>query len=138
MSLFPELPDEAFLSWYALKDQVEPYIGERAVSLFCYAISEAAGGAAPTEYFRRPLVESGDDPDAPVVTETEHLLLDWGRQMASTPHAIPDEVAARVEAAFSPTLRMLLVAFAGQVIAMNLVATVGGLAMGEHAPGDDN
>ena len=112
MSLFPALPDEAFRSWYALKDDVEPYIGERAVSLFCYAVSEAAGGAAPTAYFRRLLVESGDDPDDPVVTETERLLLDWGRLMASTPHAVPADVAARVEAAFSPALRMLLVAFA--------------------------
>lgn len=131
MSLFPALPDEAMASWHALKDDVEPYIGERAVSLFCYAVSEAAGGAEPAAYFRRVLVESGDDPDAPVVTETEQLLLAWGRLIASTPHAIPADVSARVEAAFSPALRMLLVAFAGQVIAMNLVAIVGGAAMGD-------
>jgi hypothetical protein len=137
MSLFPALPDEAFRSFYALKDDVEPYIGERAVSLFCYAISEAAGGAGPTAHFRRIIVESGDDPDNPVVTETERLLLDWGRLMAATPHEIPADVAERVDTAFSPTLRMLLVAFAGQVIAMNLVASVGGLAMGDERSGDD-
>lgn len=136
MSLFPALPDEAFLSWYALKDDVEPYIGERAVSLFCYAVSEAAGGAGPAQHFRRILVDSGDDPDDPVVTETEQLLLHWGRLIATTPHAIPADVAARVEAAFSPALRMLLVAFAGQVIAMNLVAIVGGAAIEDEPPGD--
>lgn len=136
MSLFPALPDEAFLSWYALKDDVEPYIGERAVSLFCYAVSEAAGGAGPAQHFRRILVDSGDDPDDPVVTETEELLLHWGRLIATTPHAIPADVAARVEAAFSPALRMLLVAFAGQVIAMNLVAIVGGAAIEDEPPGD--
>ncbi|HTL39896.1 MAG TPA: hypothetical protein VL294_00315 [Pseudolysinimonas sp.] len=136
MSLFPALPDEAFLSWHALKDDVEPYIGERAVSLFCYAVSEAAGGAGPAQHFRRILVDSGDDPDDPVVTETEQLLLHWGRLIATTPHAIPADVAARVEAAFSPALRMLLVAFAGQVIAMNLVAIVGGAAIEDEPPGD--
>jgi hypothetical protein len=136
MSLFPELPDDAFRSWNALKDEVEPYIGERAVSLFCYVISDAAGGAGPAAHFRRILVESGDDPDAPVVTETEQLLLAWGRLIASTPQAIPADVTTRVEAAFSPALRMLLVAFAGQVIAMNLVAIVGGAAMEDESSGD--
>ncbi|TPX05020.1 hypothetical protein FJ656_08790, partial [Schumannella luteola] len=32
---------DAYMEWYTLKDELEPYIGERAVSLFSYAISDA-------------------------------------------------------------------------------------------------
>ena len=28
---------DAYMEWYTLKDELEPYIGERAVSLFSYA-----------------------------------------------------------------------------------------------------
>ncbi len=132
---------EAYMQWDTLKDELEPYIGERAVSLFAYAISDAADGLVCSATFRRILVESGDDPDNPQVTETEQLLLDWGRMIATRPGDIPPDVRARLEEAFSPKLRLMLVAFAGLTVAMNLVTTVGRIPLDEslyefRAPGD--
>src|SRR5215217_5477646 len=96
----------AYMEWYTLRDELVPYIGERAVSLFSYAISDQNDCLVCSVYFRRILIESGDDPDNPTVTETEQLLLEWGRVIATSPGAIPDEFAARLEQAFSPTLRL--------------------------------
>jgi hypothetical protein len=42
-----------------------------------------------------------------------------------SPHDIPAEFYERLEAAFSPERRLTLLAFAGQMIAANLIATVG-------------
>jgi hypothetical protein len=122
---------EAYMGWYTLKDELEPYIGERAVMLFAYAISDASGCALCTASFRRVLIESGDDPDSPEVTETERLLLDWGRLLATAPREVPEEFRARLEQAFSPKLRLMLVAFAGQTVAMNLFATAGQVPLDE-------
>ncbi|PZQ91741.1 MAG: hypothetical protein DI534_01920 [Leifsonia xyli] len=116
---------EAYAGWGRLKDELEPFIGERAVALFAYAISDAADCRLGAATFRRILIESGDTPDAPQVTETERLLLDWGRMIATDPNGIPEEFRARLERAFSPQLRLILVAFAGQTVAMNVFATVG-------------
>jgi len=132
---------DAYMQWYALKDELEPYIGERAVSLFAYAISEASDCLVCAAAFRRALVESGDEPDNPEVTETEQLLLDWGRAIATSPRDIPAEFRARLEEAFSPKLRLMLVAFAGQTVAMNVFTTVGRVPLDEglaayRAPGD--
>ncbi len=132
---------DAYMEWYTLKDELEPYIGERAVSLFSYAISDANDCLVCSVFFRRILIESGDDPDNPQVTETEQLLLDWGRMIATDPNNIPPEFRARLEQAFSPKLRLVLVAFAGLMVATNLFNTVGRVPLDEvlydfRKPGD--
>ncbi len=131
-TLLGHLPSfSAYTQWFALRDAVVPYLGERAVSLFCYAISSEYGGPIPSAFFRKALVDAGDDPDSPQVTETEQLLIDWGRYIARDPHGVPDEMYARLEATFNPRLRTLLVAFAGMMVAVNLFATVGRIPLDE-------
>lgn len=133
---------DAYMQWYALRDGLVPYIGERAVTLFSYAISDENECLVCSVFFRRILIDSGEDPDDPQVTETEQLLIDWGRQIARDPAGIPVEFLARIESAFTPQLRVQLVAFAGQMIATNLFVTAGRVPLDEvlydyRRPGDD-
>jgi hypothetical protein len=131
-TLLGHLPSfAAYSEWFTLRDAAVPYLGERAVSLFCYAISAEYGGPIPSAFFRKVLVDAGDDPDNPQVTETEQLLIDWGRLIARDPHGVPDEMYARLESTFNPKLRTLLVAFAGLMVAVNLVTTVGRIPVDE-------
>lgn len=132
----------AYMEWYTLRDELVPFIGERAVSLFSYAISDENDCLVCSVFFRRILIDNGEDPDNPQVTEAEQLLIDWGRWIARDPAGIPDEFSARLEAAFSPQLRVLLLAFAGQMIATNLFNTVGRVPLDEvlydyRKPGDE-
>lgn len=132
----------AYMEWYTLRDALVPFIGERAVSLFSYAISDENDCLVCSVFFRRILIDSGEDPDNPQVTETEQLLIDWGRWIARDPGGIPDDFYARLEAAFSPQLRVILLAFAGQMVATNLFNTVGRVPLDEvlydyRRPGDD-
>jgi len=113
------------LGWHALRDEIAPWIGERAVTLFSYAISDEYGSAVTTRYFRDVLTAAGDDPDHPQVTETEQLIIDWGRLIVSSPRDIPEAFYARLEGAFTPGRRLALLAFAARVVAINLVNTVG-------------
>ena len=69
---------DAYLGWFAARDEVVPYLGERAVDLFALAISRAYGAPYPVAFYTAQLTASGDDPDAPHVTEAEALLLEWG------------------------------------------------------------
>ena len=132
----------AYMEWYTLRDELAPLIGERAVSLFCYAISDENDCLVCSVFFRRILIDNGEDPDNPQVTEAEQLLIDWGRYIASNPSGIPDEFYARLEAAFRPQLRVLLLAFAGLMVATNLFNTVGRVPLDEalydyRRPGDE-
>lgn len=132
----------AYMEWYTLRDALVPFIGERAVSLFSYAISDENECLVCSVFFRRILIDSGEDPDNPQVTEAEQLLIDWGRLIASTPAGIPDEFYERLEGAFNPQLRVLLLAFAGQMVATNLFNTAGRIPLDEvlydyRKPGDE-
>lgn len=94
--------------WHELRDGVAPYIGERAASLFAYAVADAAGHDAAVTVLRDQLV--GEDLQHPQVTEVEQLLIDWGRVIGADA-VVADDMTTRLERAFSPRLRETLEAF---------------------------
>lgn len=131
-TLLVHLPSfEAYREWFTLRDAAVPYLGERAVSLFCYSISDEYGSPICSAFFRKELLDAGENLDDPQVTETEQLLIDWGRLIARDPHGIPEAMYARLESTFNPRLRTLLVAFAGLMVAVNLFTTVGRVPLDE-------
>lgn len=115
----------SYTAWFALRDELIPFLGERAVNLFCFAISDGYPAPYPTMYFRRELELNGDDPVDPHVTEAERLLIDWGRGVGAGAASIPVELSDAVEQTFQPKLRLLLTAFAGLMVAVCVVTVVG-------------
>lgn len=122
---------DAYMEWYTLKDELVPRIGERAFSLFSYAISDENDCLVCSVFFRRILIDGGADPDDPHPTAQEELLMEWGRAIARDPHGISDDLVARLESEFDGTLRLQLLAFAGQMVATNLINTVGRVPLDE-------
>ena len=116
---------EAYLGWFTARDEVVPYLGERAVDLFSLAISRGYGAPYPVAFFEHTLSAAGDDPDAPQVTEAEALLLEWGTAIGSAASAVPADLTARVEQTFQPKLRLALTGFAGLMVAVCLFTVVG-------------
>jgi hypothetical protein len=110
-----------FVQWYSLSEELVPFIGERAYSLFAHAVFDECRDTSAAVYFRDQLTAAGTDVDDPQVTETERLLIDWGRQVARDPNAVADEWRTRFDAAFSPSLRSALIRFAALSIATSVV-----------------
>ncbi|CAN5441337.1 hypothetical protein BH10ACT6_BH10ACT6_10690 [soil metagenome] len=117
---------ESYLAWFALRDELIPYLGERVVNLFSFSISDAYPAPYPAEFFRRELALAGDDTLDPQVTEAERLLIDWGRGLGAGAASVSPELAARVAETFQPKLRLLLTAFAGLMVAVCVFTTVAG------------
>lgn len=115
----------AYMEWYTLKDELAAVLGETGVSLFAYAISDENSSTVCSLFFRRILLDAGRDPEEPPASERERLLADFGRQLARDPHAIPEGLYDALSAEFSAPERVLLVAFAGLMVATNVFNTVG-------------
>ena len=115
----------SYTAWFALRDELIPFLGERAVNLFCYSISDGYPAPYPTTFFRRELELNGDDPLDPQVTEAERLLIDWGRALGAGAASVPPSLTDRLEQTFQPRLRLLLTAFAGLMVAVCVVTVVG-------------
>jgi alkylhydroperoxidase family enzyme len=110
----------ALLEWYPLHDAVQPFLGERLTDLFTHAISAQTDCLICSTYFRRVLIEKGEDPDNLVLDPRESLLVEFGRQLAVDSNAVSDELFARLEEYFTPKQIVELTAFGAIMLATNV------------------
>ena len=111
----------ALMTWYDLRDTVQPFLGERLTTLFAHAVSTETDCLICSTFFRRILVESGEDPDRLEMDGREAAVVAFGRALAITPHRVPDDVYAGVAEHFSDEQVVALVAFGALMVATNVV-----------------
>jgi alkylhydroperoxidase family enzyme len=110
----------ALLQWYPLRDEVAVFLGERGVRLYCLAISTGTTCPLCTTYFRRELIDAGEDPAALRIEEPLATVVEFGAALASNPHGIADALWARLAAAYDNKQLVLLTAFGTLMIATNV------------------
>ena len=112
---------DALMTWYPLRDAVRAFLGERATTLFAHAVSAETDCLICSTFFRRLLVDAGEDLDALVLSAEEAELVAFGRALAVTPHRVPDAVAAPLRARCTDAELVTLVAFGALMVATNVV-----------------
>ena len=124
-TLLADVPSfKAYMEWYTLYDGLREFLDDRALQLFSYAISNGNHCLICSTFFRQILIDSGDDPDAPKLSEKEKLLMDLGVAICKDPHEVPGEIYAGLKENFSDRQIVQLIAFAGIMYATNLFNTV--------------
>ena len=111
----------ALMEWYPLRDTVQPFLGERLTNLFAQAISSENDCLICSTFFRRMLIESGEDPDGCVLDDREQAVVDFGQCLAKPLARIPDELFARVAAMFDEEQIVALTAFGALMVATNII-----------------
>src|SRR5262245_18320202 len=69
---------DALSPWYPLYDEVMPLLGERRTWLFCHAISTASDCLICSTFFRRLLIDSGEDLEALELDDYDELIAEFG------------------------------------------------------------
>lgn len=110
----------ALMTWYDLHAEVAAFLGPRLTTLFAHAVSAQTDCLICSTFFRRLLVESGEDPDALRLDEREGDVVDFGRQVARHANAVSDDVYGRMARHLTPDQVVALTAFAGLMIATNV------------------
>jgi alkylhydroperoxidase family enzyme len=108
------------MEWYPLRDTVQPFLGERLTTLFAHAISAETDCLICSTFFRRMLIQTGDNPDRLKLDEREMAVLEFGRALAVSPFRVPDETYRKVEAYFEPAEMVALTAFGALMVATNV------------------
>lgn len=111
---------DALMTWYPLRDRVAAFLGERATLVLAHAISVEADCLICSTFFRRILVERGEDPDALVLSEAEATLAELGRRLATPPHEISDDLYERATKGRSDEQIVDLMTFAAIMLATNV------------------
>ena len=115
---------EIYIQWYPLYEEIKKILGERLAYLFAWSISNAANCPLCSTYFRKTIIDAGENPGNLELTESEQKLLDFGSAIAQQQGNIPDTIYNDVAQKYSEKEMVLLIAFAGQMIATNVFNNV--------------
>ena len=112
---------DALMTWYDLRDTVQPFLGDRLTDLFSHAISTGTDCLICSTYFRRALVDSGTNPDALMLDERQQIVVEFGQSLAMPFARVPDELYARLSALLTDEQVVALTAFGAMMVATNVV-----------------
>jgi alkylhydroperoxidase family enzyme len=111
---------QALMTWYPLRDEVAEFLGDRATTIFAHAISVANDCLICSTFFRRILIENGENPDDLVLTEWEETLIAYGRALTRDPHGVSDQVYGELRDRLTDPQIVALTAFGAMMIATNI------------------
>jgi len=114
----------AYDAWHLSWDRLVQVVGERAATVFAHVISETNECQLCSLYFVSDLRALGVDPHDYAPTEEEKVLTDLGRAIVRDPNAVPTELFDRLLARHSGDEVVVIVGFAGQMIATNTFNSV--------------
>lgn len=92
--------------------------------LFAWSVSHAYNCPLCTTYFRKIIIDNGEDPESLKLTAEEKDVLDFGAAIASNQGHIEEEIYNKLAKRFNDKEMVVLIAFAGQMIATNVFNNV--------------
>ncbi len=133
----------ALMTWYPLRDEVAGFLGERATTVFAHAVSTEAECLICSTFFRRILIDAGEDPDQLRLDDRESALVEFGKAMTRDYRRVPDAAYQRIATFLDAPQIVALVAFGAMMIATNLVNNVLEVDLDEYLwayrrPGSDS
>ena len=115
---------EVYMQWYPLYEEVKKIIGERLAYLYAYSISYAADCPLCTTYFRKTIIDAGENPENFEVDEHGQQLLSFGSAIVAKQGFVEDELFDALKKQYNDEQLVVLIAFAGQMIATNIFNNV--------------
>jgi hypothetical protein len=115
---------EVYMQWYPLYEEVEKILGKRLAYLFAYAISFASECPLCSTFFRKIIMDAGEKPENLQLTSSEQKVVDFGSSIAKHGGHIADEIYEGMAARYDKKDMVVLIAFAGQMIATNVFSNV--------------
>ena len=115
---------EAYMQWYPLYAEVEKILGKRMASLYAHSISCAADCPLCSTFFRKIIIDSGETPEKLELNESEKEVLNFGSGITKHKGNIADHLYNKVAVNYKESEMVILVAFAGIMIATNVFNNV--------------
>ena len=115
---------EVYMQWYPLYEQVVSILGKRLAYIYAYSISKAADCPLCSTFFRKIIIDAGEKPEKLELKPSEKDIIDFGIDIAKFQGNISDDIYNAVAKLYDKTAMVVLIAFAGQMIATNVFNNV--------------
>ena len=119
------------LTWYPLFDRIAAFLGERRAQLLAHSISDRNDCLVCSTYFRRILIDAGEDPGALQLDADDELIVELGRTLADDPH-IGDDLYGRLAERYSEQQLVELVGFGAIMVATNVFNDALGVPLDDY------
>lgn len=123
---------QVYMQWYPLYEQVKGIVGDRLAYLYAHSISEGSDCPVCTTFFRRIIIDKGERPEDLQLTDQEQAVINFGSAIAQNKGEVSDELYAPILAHYTDAQIVILVAFAGQMIATNIFNNVLEVSVDEY------
>ncbi|MCB6992219.1 hypothetical protein LI177_01730 [bacterium 210820-DFI.6.37] len=110
---------DAYMGWYTSWARLVEVIGEKASTIYAHAVSSTNSCLLCSLFFISDLKALGLDPDRLELDEKENLLVQLGQQIVKDPTNVSDELINDLKKHYSDSELVVIVGFAGQMIATN-------------------
>ncbi len=115
---------QVYMEWYTLYEEVKKILGVRLAYLYAWSISLASNCPLCSTFFRKIIIDAGENPENLELSPQEEIILNFGSAIAGHQGIIEDEVYNKVSEVYTKKEMVLLIAFAGQMIATNIFSNV--------------
>ncbi len=113
-----------YMQWYPLYDEIKKFLGGRLAYLFAFSVSKASDCPLCSTFFRKIIIDAGENPESLVLNDPEKEVLQFGAAIAAHHGNIADGIYNALAKKYSKEQMLLLIAFAGQMIATNILNNV--------------
>ncbi|MCR5656413.1 MAG: hypothetical protein K6G06_03015 [Butyrivibrio sp.] len=110
---------DAYMGWYTSWNRLVEVIGEKDAILYAHAISTTNSCQLCSLFFISDVKGLGLDPHNLQYDEKEEVLTELGRQIVQDPTDVSEELFDRLRKFFNDQEIVVIVGFAGQMIATN-------------------
>ena len=110
---------DAYMGWYTSWNRLVEVIGEKDAILYAHAISTTNSCQLCSLFFISDVKGLGLDPANLQYDEKEQVLAELGQQAVKNPTAVSDELFEKLHKFWSDQEIVVIVGFAGQMIATN-------------------
>ncbi len=111
----------ALMEWFPLEEEIEAFLGPRAVNFFCYAISTENDCLVCGMFFKKILDDEGITFSEFSFTEEEELLIEYGKAIVRDANRVDPGIFARLKEHWNEEQIVAITAFATIMIATNLI-----------------
>jgi alkylhydroperoxidase family enzyme len=119
------------LTWYPLFDRIAAFLGERRAQLLAHAISDRNECLICSTFFRRILIDAGEDPADLKLDDEDELIVELGRALADDPH-LDDGLYGRLAARYHEQQLVELMGFGAIMVATNVFNDALGVPLDDH------
>src|SRR5437773_8727292 len=106
----------ALMQWYPLRDEVAAFLGERSTTLFAHAVSTETECLICSTFFRRILIEAGEDPDHLALDDRDAAVVAFGLALARHNSHVAEPVYQRLAGFLDPSQIVALTTFGAMMI----------------------